>query len=963
MPKTNPNKQNSTMAYLEGRIKHLEDVERFIVDGLEMAASLGDFQNSISKLSDVCTLLEETKIRVQGLIPFESIAFFLVEEGSNDFIMKYIDSETCRSYIQKEVDHFIDNGTFAWALREKRPTIVPARDGKELLLHVMATTSRVRGICVALLPHDRQLLLNTSLSLLSTVLLNSANAIESFELCRTIREINSNLERIDNYRFLFAAAPDGVEVLDALGNILDSNDSQTKLLGYPQKYLLGSHSSAYFSENSRPSFAKNHLSLREKGYWEGEVELVTSKGKTVSVWRKEKAIYDKDQKFVGAVVYNRDITERKQTEDSLKRSEYLYRVIFENTGNANILLREDTKIILANSEFEKLSGYSKKEIEGKKSWTEFIAAEDLNRMVQYNQQRRTGAGAAPRKYEFRFRDRYGSVKDIAISVDMIPSTKEYIASLHDITERKQAERTLQESQRRLADIIEFLPDATLIIDKEGKIIAWNRAMEAMTGVRKENMLGKGDYEYALPLYGVRRSMLIDLVLHPDREMEKRYTAIQRVGDMLFGEAFTPNLPYGDTHISATASVLRDEKGEITAAIECIRDNTERKKLEEHLNRAEKMESLGTLAGGVAHDLNNVLGVLVGYSELIREELPVNSSLIKYADNLLQSSMRASAIIQDLLTLARRGVNVSEVVDLNRLVFDYFRAPEFEKLKSYHPNVKIWTELEEGLLNIKGSPIHLGKTIMNLVSNATESISDHGEVTIKTANRYLDHPIRGYDTMQEGDYALLIVSDTGIGISANDLGKIFEPFYTKKVMGRSGTGLGLAVVWGTVMDHNGYIDVRSEEGKGTIFTLYFPVTREELAKVKKAASAIAYRSRGESILVVDDVKEQRELAMNMLGRLGYRVAAVAGGEAAIEYLKNKKADLIVLDMIMDPGIDGMETYRRILEISPGQKAIIVSGFSETDRVRKAQEMGAGTFVRKPYILEKIGLAVRNELDRK
>ncbi len=218
-------------------------------------------------------------------------------------------------------------------------------------------------------------------------------------------------------------------------------------------------------------------------------------------------------------------------------------------------------------------------------------------------------------------------------------------------------------------------------------------------------------------------------------------------------------------------------------------------------------------------------------------------------------------------------------------------------------------------------------------------------------------------MQAGDYAVLTVSDTGGGISAEDLGKIFEPFYTKKVMGRSGTGLGLAVVWGTVKDHDGYIDVQSDEGKGSIFTLYFPVTREDLAKVEKALSPVVYMGKGESILVVDDIKEQRELAVSMLGRLGYQVEVVASGEEAIEYLKDKKADLIILDMIMDPGIDGMETYRRIIKMNPEQKALIVSGFSETDRVRKAQELGAGAFVRKPYILEKIGLAVRKELDGK
>ena len=182
------------------------------------------------------------------------------------------------------------------------------------------------------------------------------------------------------------------------------------------------------------------------------------------------------------------------------------------------------------------------------------------------------------------------------------------------------------------------------------------------------------------------------------------------------------------------------------------------------------------------------------------------------------------------------------------------------------------------------------------------------------------------------------------------------------MGRSGTGLGLAVVWGTVKDHHGYIDVQSEEGKGSIFTLYFPVTRKELTKDQETVSSETYLGQGETILVVDDVKEQRELAMSMLTRLGYRVDAVSSGEEAVEYLKTNRVDLIVLDMIMDPGIDGLETYRRILEIHPRQKAIIVSGFSETDRVRKAQELGAGAYVRKPYLLEKIGLAIRQELDR-
>jgi len=466
----------------------------------------------------------------------------------------------------------------------------------------------------------------------------------------------------------------------------------------------------------------------------------------------------------------------------------------------------------------------------------------------------------------------------------------------------------------------------------------------------------------VPFYGESRPYLLDLIDTGNDELESKYQYVRRKGNTLYAETFTPAL-FGGTgaYVWATASVLRDSRGEIIAAIECIRDNTERKKLEERLTRAEKMEGLGRLAGGVAHDLNNVLGILVGYSELLVEAVSEDSLVKKYANNILQSGIRGAAIIQDLLTLARRGVTVSEVINLNRVVADYLQTPEFEKLKFYHPDVKIVTDLEGTLLNIKGSPVHLGKTLMNLLSNAAEAVSGFGEVTIRTGNRYLDMPVRGYDSIQEGDYAVMMVSDTGSGISADDLGKIFEPFYTKKVMGKSGTGLGLAVVWGTVKDHNGYIDVHSEEEKGTTFTLYFPVTREGRTEERKAVPQESYIGRGESILVVDDMPEQRELALSMLSRLGYRVEAVSGGEEAVAWLRSNRVDLFVLDMIMDPGIDGLETYQRILEINPTQKAIIVSGFSRTDRVKKAQELGAGAYVRKPYILENLGIAVRKELD--
>ncbi len=390
---------------------------------------------------------------------------------------------------------------------------------------------------------------------------------------------------------------------------------------------------------------------------------------------------------------------------------------------------------------------------------------------------------------------------------------------------------------------------------------------------------------------------------------------------------------------------------------------ERRSLETRLAQSRKMEAIGTLAGGVAHDLNNILSATVSYPDLILMDLPEDSPLRAPILTIQESGKRAAAVVQDLLTLARRGVVLTKVTNLNQIIEDYLQSPELAELETLHPEVVINTRIDPDLFNIMGSPVHLSKTVMNLVTNAAEAMADGGEIIISTQNRYLDKPVTGYDDINEGDYVVLIVSDTGSGISEQDLVRIFEPFFTKKMMGRSGTGLGMAVVWGAVKDHNGYIDVKSTKGIGTTFTLYFPVTRENTLDNKKEPSILAYMGSNETILVVDDIEEQRTIASKMLTRLGYSVVTAPGGEAAIEYMKESSADLLILDMIMEPGIDGLDTYKEILKLHPDQKAVIASGFSATDRVREVQRMGAGAYIKKPYTMEKIGMVVKELLQGK
>jgi CheY-like chemotaxis protein len=369
-----------------------------------------------------------------------------------------------------------------------------------------------------------------------------------------------------------------------------------------------------------------------------------------------------------------------------------------------------------------------------------------------------------------------------------------------------------------------------------------------------------------------------------------------------------------------------------------------------------------LAGGVAHDLNNILSGVVSYPELLLMEMAPESPMRQPIETIKRSGEKAAAIVQDLLTLARRGVAITEKVDLNVLIRRYLGSPEYQVLMNRHPQVALETRLAADLMPIDGSPVHLSKTIMNLVANAAEAMPGGGRIGIETANRHIDQPVSGYDDVRQGAYITFRIADSGVGIAPADLRRIFEPFYTKKVMGKSGSGLGMAVVWGTVKDHNGYIDVQSTEGRGTVFTLYLPVAQQGPAAAEPQPAAEELLGRGERVLVVDDLAEQRQIAAAMLEKLGYAVHTVASGEEAVSHLTRNRADLVVLDMIMDPGIDGLETYRQILELHPGQKAIIVSGFSENERVRAAQALGAGAYLRKPYTFEKIGLAVRSELDR-
>ena len=424
----------------------------------------------------------------------------------------------------------------------------------------------------------------------------------------------------------------------------------------------------------------------------------------------------------------------------------------------------------------------------------------------------------------------------------------------------------------------------------------------------------------------------------------------------------------ERHILNRGEIFFNENGVAEILLGAVQDVTQVKRAEEEkinmqerLFRASKMEAIGLMAAGVAHDLNNILSGIVGYPELLLQKLPKDSEMRKPIKAILESGKRAATIVADLLTVARGAASTREVHNLNDLVQEYLNSPECKKLKSFYPNITCQHQFTATQHSILCSSVHVKKCLMNLVTNAAEAIVGRGSVVVFTENQYIDDAASAEHNLKAGEYVVLGVRDTGPGIAKTDVEHIFEPFYTKKIMGRSGTGLGLTVAWNTMEDHKGKIFVETSD-KGTCFQLYFPVHIKKGVVQPKKDKVEKLIGNSEHILVVDDEPQLRDIASQMLRIMGYKVDSVCSGELAVEFVKNNPVELIIIDMLMEPGMNGRQTYEEIIKLYPDQKAIIVSGFTESDDVKETIKLGAGGFIKKPYSINELSRVIKETLNR-
>ncbi len=681
-------------------------------------------------------------------------------------------------------------------------------------------------------------------------------------------------------------------------------------------------------------------------FWEAEYRLTVKDGQVRRIYSRMYGARDAAGKFSGYYCVDRDITEKIKAEEALRRSEATLSSIFRA---APIGLGMVTNRVFdwVNDEIIKMTGYSHRELKGQSARMLYPSQEEFDRVgkLKYADIHITGAGSILT----RWKRKDGTMIDILLSSSALNRdnlTAGVVFAVLDITDRKRAEEALAAEKERLDVTLKSIGDAVVATDTNGNILIFNQVAEELTGWTYEDALGQ-PVEKILEFLDLNTREPLENPIKRVMNTNSRITIPQDV--LMISRDGQEKL------IEDSAAPIREKRGRLIGAVLVFRDVTESRRLREFATRAQRLETAGRIAGQVAHDFNNLLAPLTAYPDLIRMDIPAGHQSLKFLDDIERSANQMAEINQQLLTLGRRGHYNQEPLNLNNIV-----AQVLNQIRPVPDSLIISCHLQDNLMLLKGGAAQIHRLLLNLVNNAREAMNDVGQLTLNTDNFYVDLLAGRYGRIPQGEYVKLTVSDTGTGISPEIMAKIFDPFFTTKSSDKKrGSGLGLSVVHAVIEDHNGFIDVASTPGEGTSFYVYFPITRENL----RLQSTEEITGGKERILVVDDDHLQLEVCGRLLENLGYQASTVSSGEEALDYIVENPQDLIILDMIMLDGIDGTETLRRILEILPDQKAILVSGYASSERVEEALRLGAGEFIRKPLSLKSIAQAVRRELDRK
>ena len=769
-------------------------------------------------------------------------------------------------------------------------------------------------------------------------------------LVGVIREVTDRVEAEtalreseERYRRLFETSGILVSVYDVKGNCLMMNEKTAEWFGGLPEHFVGKNFKE-LHEAAGGEYEDRILKVIESGEIMTYEDLVEFPNDNRWLLSSLHPVRDSQGRTYAAQIMSQDITDRKQAEEDLRESENKMRSIFR-AAPIGIGLTANRVFMELNDRFYEMTGYSSDELIGKN--TRIIYPTDEEYEYVDREKYRQITEKQTDTVETRIQRRDGRIINVVMSSTPLDpsdlSTGVTFTAL-DITERKRADEALRESEERYRLLFEKSPLGIMHFNPEGVIVDCNDNFANIVGVSRQEMIGF-DMLSAL-LEGPARESVRDTLEFGSGKFEGQYRTV--AGDK-------------NVHIKAIHQRITDRNGAVIGGISVVEDVSEKVHLESKLRQAQKMEAVGTLAGGVAHDFNNLLQAINGFTEILILEKTEKAPEYQGLKAIQNAGQRAAELVKQLLLFSRKVETERQPVNLNREI------EQAQKMLAHTipKMVEIETRLSNNIWTINADPVQIEQILLNLGTNAADAMPEGGTLSINTENVSLDEEYApNHLAAEPGKYVLLKFSDTGQGMDQETLEHIFEPFYTTKEVGH-GTGLGLASVYGIVKGHGGYITCDSEVGKGTTFNLYLPAMGiKEFTIEKEPVVPQPAPGGNETVLVVDDEEWIRDFASLALKQFGYNSLTAASGEEALDIYRSRQEeiDLVILDIGM-PGMGGYKCLQELLLINPTLNILIASGYSIDGQVKKIIENGAAGFMGKPYRLNELLAKVRFTLDKK
>ncbi|HLP16293.1 MAG TPA: PAS domain S-box protein [Bacteroidota bacterium] len=752
------------------------------------------------------------------------------------------------------------------------------------------------------------------------------------------RKIHESQHRLS---VILRSIDDAVIATDERGIIQFMNSVAESLTGWSEKKACGKNITDIITLRSDQNDAEAPLSFlhtEQAGYEmrnSGESLLICTNGTVKYVVYTLQPVSDEKERTTGIVLTMRDITEHRYTEEHLRT---LFRAMEQSPASV-VITDASTQITYVNKKYTEITGFTQAELIGRNPR---IVKSGLTPPETYREMWQTVNAGNEWRGEFLNKKKNGELfwesNVISPVLDTDGKITHILAVKEDITERRRVEELIREQ----ASLLDIANDAIIVCDLDNYIIFWNKGAERMYGWAKEEAVGSNTTSL---LYAHERSSKNNEVL-----------MATLANDQWAGEIRQQAKDKHELTVQSRWNLVRDKRGNLKSILIVNTDITEKKVLEAQFLRAQRMESLGTLAGGIAHDLNNVLAPILMSIQILKGRTS-DEKMLRILTTLETSAMRGGEMVKQILVFARGMGGEQSLIDPHHLVHDVQSILKETIGKKIH----VVTRTDDELWKIVGDLTQLHQVLMNLCINARDAMPNGGSLTITCENTHVDdHLARVLPNVDAGSYVLLTVSDTGVGMTHEVIEKIFDPFFTTKDLGK-GTGLGLSTVHAIVKSHGGFINVVSELGRGSTFKVYFPAFAPTDDMMPAAQSGPLVKGKGECILVVDDEVAIREITKSTLSSFNYSVLTAADGTEALAIFAQHAddIDLVLTDMMM-PFMDGPTTVRAIRKINPSVKVITTTGMTENfDRTMLADEPIQG-FLPKPYTAVRLLEAIQQVL---